>query len=205
MGLTGSPIIVALIGLGFILNSFQIVCNCYIGCTRIMVAQGLDGLLPDWFARVNARFKTPVNAHLAYFIAALPVIWGFNKVAEWTRWTLGVTFANGAVMTLSALAAALLPYRAAKLYNASPGARYRLGNVPMVTVFGVLGFAFGAFMVGSFLFVKDLGLAYTNDGLPYWIVLGTALFGLLVYFFMRQSKASKGIKVEYAFAEIPPE
>ena len=50
MGLTGSWIIVPMIGVGFILNSFQIVCNCYIGTTRIMVAQGLDGLLPDWFA-----------------------------------------------------------------------------------------------------------------------------------------------------------
>ena len=83
MGLTGSWLIVLLIGLGFILNSFQIVCNCYIGTTRIMVAQGLDGLLPDWFARVSPRWKTPVNAHLAYFLAALPVIWAFNKVGDW--------------------------------------------------------------------------------------------------------------------------
>ena len=206
MGLTGGSVLIALIGLGFILNSFQIVCNCYIGCTRIMVAQGLDGLLPDWFSRVNARWKTPVNAHLAYFVAALPVIWAFNKVADWsTKWALGVTFANGAVMTLSALAAALLPYRAKKLYDASPGAKYRFGNTPMVSVFGTLGFLLGAFMVGSFLFVKDLGLAYSASAFPYAIVGATALFGLIVYFLMKQSKASKGIKVEYAFAEIPPE
>lgn len=205
MAFTSSPIVVALIGLGFILNSFQIVCNCYIGTTRIMVAQGLDGLLPDWFSRVHPRWKTPVNAHLAYFLAALPVIWGFNKIDEWTRWTLGVTFANGAVMTLSALAAALLPYTAAKMYEASPGAKYRLGNLPLVTVLGVLGFAFGAFMVGSFLVRSELGLAYTSDAFPYYIVLGTAVFGLIVYFLMRRTKAQKGIKVEYAFAEIPPE
>jgi hypothetical protein len=37
------------------------------------------------------------------------------------------------------------------------------------------------------------------------IVVGTAIFGLIVYFIMKQVKASKGIKVEYAFAEIPPE
>ncbi len=79
MTLTGSPILIALIGIGFLLNSFQIVCNCYIGCTRIMVAQGLDGLLPDWFARVNARFKTPVNAHVAYFLAAIPVIFAIQQ------------------------------------------------------------------------------------------------------------------------------
>jgi amino acid transporter len=205
MGLTGSWVIVLLIGLGFILNSFQIVCNCYIGTTRIMVAQGLDGLLPDWFARVHPRWKTPVNAHVAYFIAAIPVIFGYSLVGEWVRWTLGVTFANGAVMVLSALAAALLPYRAKQVYEASPGARYMLGTVPLVTVLGALGFILGGFMVVSFLFVKDLGLAYSADSLPYLIVVGTALFGLLVYFVMRQVRAGAGLKVEYAFREIPPE
>jgi basic amino acid/polyamine antiporter, APA family len=207
MGLTGSWIVVLLIGVGFILNSFQIVCNCYIGTTRIMVAQGLDGLLPDWFARVHPRWKTPVNAHVAYFIAAIPVIWAFNYVGDWaTKWALGVTFANGAVMTLSALAAALLPYRAKQVYDASPGARYMLGGVPLVTVLGVLGFLLGGFMVASFLFVKDLGLAYSVYGwFPYLIVLGTALLGLVVYFVMRQVRAGAGLKVEYAFREIPPE
>src|SRR3990172_8051728 len=138
MGLTNSWLIVLLIGLGFILNSFQIVCNCYIGTTRIMVAQGLDGLLPDWFARVNPRWKTPVNAHVAYFLAALPVIWAFNKVGDWsTKWALAITFANGAF--------------------------------------------------------------------PYMIVIGTAVFAFIIYLVMRSVRASKGIKVEYAFAEIPPE
>jgi APA family basic amino acid/polyamine antiporter len=205
MGLTSSPIIVLLIGFGFILNSFQIVCNCYIGTTRIMVAQGLDGLLPDWFSRVHPRWKTPLNAHIAYFLAALPVIWGFNKVGEWTRWTLGVTFANGAVMVLSALAAALLPYRAKKLYEASPGAKYMIGGRPAVSVVGALGFLLGGFMVAAFFFVPELGLAYSSDGLPWLIVLGTAALGLIVYFVMRSVRASKGLKVEYAFAEIPPE
>jgi len=206
MGLTGSWVIVLLIGVGFILNSFQIVCNCYIGTTRIMVAQGLDGLLPDWFARVHPRWKTPVNAHLAYFIAALPVIWAFNKIGDWsTKWALGVTFANGAVMVLSALAAALLPYRAKQVYEASPGAKYTVGGAPLVTIIGALGFLLGGFMVVSFLFVEDLGLAFSSNAFPYYIVLGTAVFGLLVYFIMRQVRASAGLKVEYAFREIPPE
>ncbi len=207
MGLTGSWVIVLLIGIGFILNSFQIVCNCYIGTTRIMVAQGLDGLLPDWFARVHPRWKTPVNAHLAYFFAALPVIWAFNYVGDWsTKWALGVTFANGAVMTLSALAAALLPYRARRLYEASPGAKYKVGDAPLVTVIGVLGFVLGGFMVASFFFVKDLGLAYSASGwFPYFIVAGTAAFGLVVYLVMKSVRARRGLRVQYAFAEIPPE
>ena len=44
--------------------------------------------------------------------------------------TLGVTFACGYVFAISCLAAALLPYRAKALYEASPGAKYTLGGYP---------------------------------------------------------------------------
>jgi amino acid transporter len=207
MGLTGSGFVVALIGVGYILNSFQIVCNCFIGTTRILVAQGLDGLLPEWFSRVHPRWKTPANAHLAYFLAALPVIWAFNKVPDWSlKWALGVTLANGAVFVLSTLSAALLPYRARALYEASPGARYTLGGVPLVTILGGAGFLLGGFMLWAFLAVDDLGLAYSaGNPTPYLMILGTLVFGLVIYLIMRVIKARQGIKVQYAFAEIPPE
>ena len=204
MGLTGSWLIVLLIGLGFILNSFQIVCNCYIGTTRIMVAQGLDGLLPDWFARVSPRWKTPVNAHLAYFLAALPVIWAFNKVGDWsTKWALGVTFANGAVMVLSALAAALLPYRAKKATRPLRAPSTTSGASPPLrsSVFSASCSA-GSWWRASCSW-KDLGLAFTNSAFPYMIVVGTVV-PLIIYFVMR-SVRGEGIKVEYAFTEIPPE
>ena len=76
--LAGSPIIVVLISLGYILNAFQIVNNCYIGMTRVMVAMSLDRLLPEWVSRVSDRLHTPVNAHLAYFLASIPVILVYN-------------------------------------------------------------------------------------------------------------------------------
>jgi amino acid transporter len=207
IAMTTSPILIAIIGIGFLLNSFQIVCNCYIGTTRIIVAQGLDGLLPEWFSRVHPRWKTPVNAHLAYFLGSLVVIWLFNKVPDWsTKWALEVSLANGLVFVLSALAAGFLAYRAKKVYEASPGAKYKLGNVPWVTILGWIGFVTGALMCAAFLFVPELGLAYSADNaIPYLIVIGLAVFSLIVYLVMRRVKANKGIKVEYAFAEIPPE
>ena len=171
-----------------------------------MVAQGLDGLLPDWFAKVNPKWKTPVNAHIAYFIAAVPVIIAFNKVAGWSvKWALGVTFANGVVFMFGPLAAALLPYRAKSLYEASPGAKYKLGNIPWVTVVGILGTITATLMVLAFLFRPELGLSYSGHGITYMVTLLTVLAGVVVYLVMRQVRASKGIKVEYAFAEIPPE
>ncbi|MDD2695727.1 MAG: APC family permease, partial [Anaerolineales bacterium] len=95
VAMTASPIVVILIGFGYILNSFQIVNNCYIGVTRIMVAMSLDRLLPEWISRVDERLHTPVNAHLAYFIASIPVILLYNLYPNWAPLTLGVTFACG--------------------------------------------------------------------------------------------------------------
>jgi hypothetical protein len=51
VALTASPIVVILIAIGYILNSHQIVHNCYIGVTRCMVAMSLDRLLPEWVTR----------------------------------------------------------------------------------------------------------------------------------------------------------
>ncbi|MBI2764265.1 MAG: APC family permease, partial [Chloroflexi bacterium] len=76
--IANNPIVTILIAAGFILNAHQIVHNSYIGVTRVMVAMSLDRLLPEFFSRVSERFHTPVNAHLIYFVASLPVIWLYN-------------------------------------------------------------------------------------------------------------------------------
>ena len=48
VALTGSPIVVLLIAVGYILNSFQIANNIMIGTSRIMVAASLDRAMPEW-------------------------------------------------------------------------------------------------------------------------------------------------------------
>jgi len=202
MALAGSPIIVVLIAFGYILNSFQIVNNCYIGMTRVMVAMSLDRLLPEWVSRVSDRLHTPVNAHLAYFLASIPVILVYNLWGSWTALTLGVTFACGYVFVVTALAGALMPYRAKALYDTSPGAAYKIGNIPMVTVFGLIGAVVGAVLVLMFMFSSALGL---TSLLAYQVVFGVLVVAIVWYFLARMVQRSHGINVDYAFKEIPPE
>jgi amino acid transporter len=202
MALAGSPIIILIIAIGYILNSFQIVNNCYIGMTRVMVAMSLDRLLPEWVSRVSERLHTPVNAHLAYFLASIPVILVYNLWGQWTALTLGVTFACGYVFVITSLAGALLPYRAKALYEASPGAQYRLRNVPLVTILGAVGAVVGGVMVLMFMFYSALGL---TSRLAYEVVLGVLLVSVIWYFLAKMVQRSRGINVEFAFKEIPPE
>lgn len=208
--LANNPIVTLLIAVGFILNGHQIVHNCYIGMTRVMVAMSLDRLLPEAVSRVSDRLRTPVNAHVIYFVASLPVIWLYNNFAygegdgtvTWASLTLGVTFACGYVFIGTALAGALLPFRAKALYEASPGASYKVAGIPLVTIVGGLGALVGVWFLLTFLTSPELGL--TSD-LAYIVVAGILLFSLgwyLVTYFVRRSA---GINVGYAFKEVPPE
>src|SRR5574341_1173690 len=129
VAVSNNPLLILLIGIGFTLNAFQIICNCYIGVTRIMVAMSLDRLLPEWVSRVHDRLHTPVNAHLLYFLFSLPIFYLYSYFYnDFLLFTLGVTFGCGYAFAATALAGALSPFRAKELYEASPGARYKVNG-----------------------------------------------------------------------------
>jgi len=212
VALTASPLVVIIIGLGYLLNGFQIVCNCYIGMTRVLVAMSLDRLLPEWFSKVDTNLHTPVNAHLAYFLASIPVILAYNLVGGWVGLTLGVTFGCGYVFIITCIAGALLPYRAKAVYEASPGAKYKVGNVPLVTILGVLGGVIGTLMVLAFLLAPQLGVlgnwdfsAFPSHLWPQIITFGIVLISWVWYVLVKNSQKAKGIDVDFAFKEVPPE
>ena len=275
IAVTLSPLVVLIISFGFILNSHQIVHNCYIGMTRILVAMSLDRLLPEWFSKVNERFHTPVNAHLAYFVASLPIILAYNLVPNWGGLTLGVTFGCGYVFIITCLAGALLPYTAKEVYDASPGAKYKvngyvsllftllgvlifLGTVwglapaafsanpaliwlvdilamlavvaflympraqlakwargepaPWLSALGMIGGGLGMAMVATFLLAPQLGVlgAWDFSNLPKSLWAQIIAFGILIisaiwYFLAKAGQKRRGIDVNYAFKEIPPE
>jgi len=209
--IANNPIVTLLIAAGFILNGHQIVHNCYIGMTRVMVAMSLDRVLPELVSRVSDRLHTPVNAHVIYFVASLPVIYLYNNFVlvggdgtdtSWGSLTLGVTFACGYVFVGTALAGALLPFRAKALYEASPGAKYTVAGIPLVTVVGLIGTVAGVFFL--WMFLTNVALGLTSD-LAYRVVAGILIFALGWYLVTKFARRSSGINVDYAFKEIPPE
>jgi len=167
-----------------------------------MVGMSLDRTLPTWVSKVSTCFRTALNAHVIYFI--LGVLWaiGYNYWASWYSLTLGVTFAAGYVFCFSSLAAALMPYRAKALYDASPGDHYKIAGIPAVTVFGLIGFIAGMAAAIAFVTQSGYGLKGTT---PYIVVAGIFIVCLVAYWIGRTYQKGKGIDVSYAFLEVPPE
>jgi APA family basic amino acid/polyamine antiporter len=275
VALTGSPIVVVLIGIGYILNSFQIANNIMIGTSRIMVAASLDRAMPEWFSRVNERFHTPVNALSIFFLASIPAIVAYNNVPGWLALTLGVTFGGGLGFTGSALAGIFFPFKAKEVYAASPGSKYTVNSyvgmlfgvagifawiwaawvlapqafpenlflitlvrtaaivsvfwflsplraqlpgwlkgekMPWPTALGLLGGGLGMAMVLSFVLSPALGVIgnwnFTAFPTHLWsqiLAFGIILFCIVWYALTKRAQRAKGINIDFAFKEIPPE
>ena len=75
---------------------------------------------------------------------------------------------RGYVFVFSCLAAALLPYRAKALYEAAPGASLKLLGIPLVTIFGLIGFVAGMGAEIAFVTKSGYGLKGTS---PAYIVV----------------------------------
>lgn len=177
VAVSGNALLILLIGIGFTLNAFQIVCNCYIGVTRIMVAMSLDRLLPEWVSKVDERLHTPLNAHLIYFLLSIPIFALYSfRYGDFVLFTLGVTFGCGYVFAATALAGAFLPTRAKALYDASPGSAYNVNGF-----LGVL-----LMLVGLVTFVWttwSMATVFASLALLVWITRLIALFiaGWVIY------------------------
>jgi amino acid transporter len=188
MAATKSWLLTTVIALGFVANSFQVTCNCFIGVTRILVAMGTDGMLrPLRLDEVDARRHAPVRAHWFYFVASLPWIAAYSLLPVFKSATLGVTFACGYVFALSALAATRIP--AARLRSFWKSSDVHSVSPALIRAVGYAGFAVGAAMVVAYLVLPQLGLTGT---VPYIIVAGVLLGSYALYVWSRSRSGLAG-------------
>lgn len=178
VAISTNPLLILLIGLGFTLNAFQIICNCYIGMTRVMVAMSLDRTLPAWVSEVHERLHTPVNAHLLYFVASLPIFYFYSYYySDFVLFTLGVTFGCGYAFAMTALAGALFPFRSKELYEASPGVKYKVNGWVglLLMLLGLVTFVWATWSLASVFAPDPTDPTALNLSLLVWLVRLAAL------------------------------
>jgi len=73
---------------------------------------------------------------------------------------------------------------------------------PMVTVLGIIGFVVGAAFCLMFMFYQQLGLANLT---AYEVVAGILIISVVWYLAVKLAQGARGIHVDFAFKEIPPE
>lgn len=166
---------------------------------RTMVAWSFDRLGPEKLGYVSPRFHTPVVAIFVTILLSLFFMW---VIAYTTYGTLvliygvlicwGVTMAGGIVF----------PWRRREMYERSPVARWRLGSIPLMSIFcaGAL-----AFFVWVFYLLWNDPIAAGHEAIDIWPVVGMLAAGAIWYAATRWYRRRQGLRVELAFREIPIE
>jgi amino acid transporter len=203
MMLTGNPILLILLSLGFITVGYYFAVCVFLNMTRVMGAMGMDRTLPEWFAKVNQRYHAPVNAAVFYLLLALAlnVLYRFNTDVS-TTMVLGGAFTSVGVIAVSGLAGAPLPFTASSIHSVSPIGRYKLLGIPLITIVGTMTFLVAGTVTVLNLIYPELG--FTTGAARGFLVV-TPLLAAAWFFGYRAYLKSRGINIDLAFKQVPPE
>ena len=178
----GRPWAQALISAGALAGLTSVILVFQLGQPRIFMAMARDGLLPQYFARVHRRFRTPYITTIwtGVAVGGVAMLTDIGSLADLTN--IGTLFA----FILVCLGVIIL--------RRKDTSRRRPFRVPMVPLFPLLGV--------FFCFVLMLSLPLETWGrFVVWLVIGLCIYFL---YGLRHSKLRRGLDAGITEDEPPP-
>ena len=200
--LTDNVIILALIGIGFVMWAVNGTPLSELQATRYMLAWSIDRMVPAQLGDVSEKYHTPAKAIVFATITGEIAIAALIWIPQASL--LGALIAQIVAFIIVSIAGIVFPYRLPELWQSAGGRR--VFGIPAVTLAGIGGALFLGYLM--FLFVTNTTLnatfAVTRD--ISLIVMGTVIgLGVLWYIAAYFYNRSRGIDLNLAYAEIPPE
>ncbi len=191
--------IAALLGLAYILWATNGTPNIIAFITRSMLAYSFDRMAPEAMGEVSEKTHTPVKAIIFTVIMGLIAI---VVILVWQSASLlsSMMAQIFGYMVLS-VAAIVFPFKFPKLWQSQTSARKVFG-IPLVAITGVISVLFIGVMGFYFGFYPVFG---ANTTLSLVAVAVTIIVPVIYFYAYRAYQNSKGINVDLAYKEIPPE
>jgi len=170
--------------------------------TRFVFAWAFDRTFPSILARVHPTLRSPLYANILVFILsviACILCWG------WFIYGIFVLLDNVACLAwifpdmFVALAASVAPIVRPDIYKESPIAAWKIGPIPVITLFGIPAF------FGISLFVYMVAATFSVGPTPDLLLfVGWLVLGLIISTAYWGYNQSKGIPVSEIFKTLPP-
>lgn len=200
--LTHNVLLLALIGIGFVIWALMGTPLSELQASRYMLAWSLDRSGPQALGRVNDRTHTPVVAIVFCTVTGELALLALINVPQASL--LGALLAQIAAFILVSAAGVAFPYRLKDIWEAAGGRR--LFGVPAVALAGAAGvISLGALLV---LFITDKSISTTfavTAHLSVEFMLGVIAAGVLWYIGAVLYNKRRGVNLNLTYKEIPPE
>ena len=203
-GLTaGNDVLATLFALTFAAWAWVLLTCLLIMPVRCAFAWSLDQILPSSLVRVSPRWGTPIALTIAVAAMAMVVaVIGVYNDKVFQIFAAAVLASSWFSAAIGGLAAAAFPYRMRDLYRQQPIARVKIFGAPALVVTGIVGFLFTTFWCLAYARFPD------EFGMTTWLaitVLSPFFIGIAIFFAARAYRLSRGIPIDLAFKQIPPE
>jgi amino acid transporter len=202
--MVANPVLSGIIVFSFVFNVWCGLWNLIGEETRALFAYSFDGVMPRKLATVNPRTHTPIYALAIFLAGAIGVTYwaAYRPNGFFSLWAEVGLFAF-VMMTVTAISAIVLPWRRKADYEASP-AKFEILGIPAVSIAGAASLiTCGVFFYLVFKYPSVLGTASLKSA---WLAVGiTAAAGFLWFYAAKWLRRREGMRLEAAFAEIPPE
>jgi amino acid transporter len=200
--LTSSTPVIVVLNLSFIVAIVVALPATFLIATRSLFAWSFDRIIPDKVSEVNERTRSPVVANvlvLAVTLIYLAVIvfagGGFLKLL----YTSGI--AELLTFLVVAIAGIAFPYARRRMYGGSSVRKSILG-LPALSVIATISLAVYILFFVSLLTADALG-ANGSDGIRATYII--AIIAVLIYPVSKALNRRRGVDLELAFQELPPE
>lgn len=201
----GNVLVAFLLGFTFVFWTYVWLPINFLASTRALLAWSLDGLMPARVSAVNEERHTPTVA------IVIVAVMGWISLFLYTRGIINTLYgAFGWILSfvVCSFAAIVFPYRRRAVFDSSP-VSWRVGGVPLMSIIGLVSFA-------ALLFVEwlwwvdpinglDATTAVLGDDRMKILTVAVLATGALWYLGAQLLQRSRGVRIERAFAEIPPE
>jgi amino acid transporter len=199
---TSNPIIIFLVTIGFGLSLLvNAVPYTYVS-VRNMFAWSFDRTIPASLAAVDERHHSPYLAIIITTIASAVITYAsvfYNISVLFTY----ITFLFAALYAIVGLAGILFPFRRKDIFDSSPDiVKKRIGGIPMISIIGAISLVSSLFVGYSLLTPQFSGPFILQNFL---VVVGVLVTPLVIYGVTYAYYKSKGIPVDLAQRQLPPE
>lgn len=179
----------------------------FVPITIIMVSRSLfawsfDRLAPEKISDVNPRTRSPVNAVL--LIAVLAIISVAVVAFNPNLGALVVLLGQSLTFIAVGIAAVVFPYRKPEVFEASPF-NQRIKGIPLMSIVGAISVVTASCVSAILTTDINSGTSWQLNRDRVWLVIGVFLGAFFVYQAARYIQKARGIDIDLAYKEIPPE
>ena len=197
---SGSPVISAIVILGFTIGLMVWLPQTLMLVSRNMFAWSFDRVVPDRLSYVDPRSRSPlvaIGVMLALSIAS-------TAVYSFTDWfsSLSALLGLSLPLLITAVAGTLLPYRQRELVENSPYNR-RVAGVPLLTLVGALSILGFSGAIAILLWDPGSGASLSENPGKLGLAAIVYVVGLAIWFVARAVRRSQGIDIDLSYRELP--